>query len=374
MQCPFELITPTLPSALPPFEDRCQVWTAVGVADATHLHGFLRALEGLLPLPRHASHVRRVKALDGARAELHCLVLLCEMKDLPGACGLPLSLATAQANVRAALPGSAVHRLCAALGGLPPSELHAEAVRVVMQPQRERALFDEEAMRCDWPLTFRRLAAGAPPPPPPLAEAEVAYFRAGLRLAAERAEAGAHAGFAPAGAVLALPGAGGAFAVRGAGFSREAPAHPGGGAPPAGLAPLRSAVMEAVAATAAADARASSAAAAAAQAARAGRRADAPEERAAHAGCKRARCEPPPGQYLSTGCDAFLTQEPNLMDAMALVHSRVNRVIYRARQPAGEGACEGWGASRTRIHGVAALNHRFSAVYRENAEWAPAGE
>jgi hypothetical protein len=33
-------------------------------------------------------------------------------------------------------------------------------------------------------------------------------------------------------------------------------------------------------------------------------------------------------QYICTGLDAFLTHEPDLFDAMALLHSRVSRVIY----------------------------------------------
>jgi tRNA(Arg) A34 adenosine deaminase TadA len=33
-------------------------------------------------------------------------------------------------------------------------------------------------------------------------------------------------------------------------------------------------------------------------------------------------------QYICTGLDAFLTHEPDLFDSMALLHSRVFRVIY----------------------------------------------
>ena len=64
-------------------------------------------------------------------------------------------------------------------------------------------------------------------------------------------------------------------------------------------------------------------------------------------------------RYLATGMDAFLTREPDAFEAMALVHSRVARVIYGA-EDALRGAL---GSSQTPLHEVRALNHHYE-VYR----------
>lgn len=51
---------------------------------------------------------------------------------------------------------------------------------------------------------------------------------------------------------------------------------------------------------------------------------------AAGAGDAEGAATEPTGQqlYICTGCDAFLTHEPSMLDAMALLHSRVGRLIY----------------------------------------------
>ena len=61
----------------------------------------------------------------------------------------------------------------------------------------------------------------------------------------------------------------------------------------------------------------------------------------------------PEDQYLCTGLDALLTREPDLMDAMALMHSRIRRVFYVHCE-------EGGGAlgSALSLHTMRALNHR----------------
>jgi hypothetical protein len=402
VQTTFILVPPSEPAPPPSFDARSRDFIALGVPDGARMSALLASLTASLPLPAGLPHVRRVRVLPRPTA-LYALVLLCDLERLPAACGAAGGGGGcgggggAAALVRGAAAGSAAARAAAALA-CAPAALHVEVVRVVTDPLRERAAFEAEAARGGaWPMSFLPRAAAAPPPPPPLSAQEAAYFAAGLRLAAARAVEGARAGFAPAGAVLARPAAGGGAAVRGGGFSREAAGDGGGGGgggcPAGGVAPFRSAVMEAVAAAAAEDARLAGAAAAVAAAAAGcggsgggGRRADAPQERAAAAaaaaaGSKRARSEgegagaglevePAPAhtQYLSTGFDAFLTHEPSLVDAMALVHSRVSRVVYRARAAAGEGACEGWGPHRVRLHGVKALNHHFAAVYREAGE------
>lgn len=65
-----------------------------------------------------------------------------------------------------------------------------------------------------------------------------------------------------------------------------------------------------------------------------------------------------PRPYLCTGYDAYLLHEPCVMCAMAMVHSRLRRVIYCAPSAAG-GALGG----SFRLHSQRSLNHRY-AVYR----------
>jgi tRNA-specific adenosine deaminase 3 len=60
--------------------------------------------------------------------------------------------------------------------------------------------------------------------------------------------------------------------------------------------------------------------------------------------------------YLCTGCDVFVTVEPCAMCAMALVHSRIRRLIYAL--PAAEGAL----GSKYRLHTVPSINHHYQVV------------
>ncbi|XP_048197675.1 probable inactive tRNA-specific adenosine deaminase-like protein 3 isoform X1 [Perognathus longimembris pacificus] len=61
--------------------------------------------------------------------------------------------------------------------------------------------------------------------------------------------------------------------------------------------------------------------------------------------------------YVCTGYDLYVTREPCTMCAMALVHSRIQRVFYGAPSP--DGAL----GTRFRIHAQPDLNHRFQ-VFR----------
>lgn len=63
-------------------------------------------------------------------------------------------------------------------------------------------------------------------------------------------------------------------------------------------------------------------------------------------------------QYLCTGLDLYVSREPCIMCAMALVHARIRRVFYAA-----ENTSEIGGLSVARIHNEPALNHRYDAFH-----------
>lgn len=85
---------------------------------------------------------------------------------------------------------------------------------------------------------------------------------------------------------------------------------------------------------------------------------------AMRAGLKRGAEGEEPGQrdpavpYLCTGCDAYVVVEPCAMCSMALVHSRIRRLVY-ALPSANRGAL----GSRYRLHTEPSLNHHFQ-VFR----------
>lgn len=64
-----------------------------------------------------------------------------------------------------------------------------------------------------------------------------------------------------------------------------------------------------------------------------------------------------PQPYICTGYDLYVTREPCVMCAMALVHSRIGRVFY------GVASADGALGTKFKIHAQKDLNHRFE-VYR----------
>jgi tRNA(Arg) A34 adenosine deaminase TadA len=66
----------------------------------------------------------------------------------------------------------------------------------------------------------------------------------------------------------------------------------------------------------------------------------------------------PEKPYLCTGYDFYTTNEPCLMCAMALTHSRIKRIFYLKREENDRGALSS--TKHRRLHGVKTLNHKFA--------------
>jgi len=203
-----------------------------------------------------------------------------------------------------------------------------------------------------WPCVFNAAAAAAAAAAAPtqghaLPAEEVAAMRAGMARARALAAAAAAAGGACNGALIVDPSSGEVVA-EGRDVSRGCGGGGGGwrGGGEGGH-PLRHAVMAALDAAARRDLALyhapSTAEAAAAARGEGGKRKEPPDA--------------PPRPYLCTGWDCFVLSEPCLMCAMALVHSRVRRVVF-ARPDCGAGALGG----RWALQALRSLNHHY-AVY-----------
>lgn len=71
----------------------------------------------------------------------------------------------------------------------------------------------------------------------------------------------------------------------------------------------------------------------------------------------------PPAPYLCTGYDCYTLNEPCAMCAMALVHSRLRRIVYVNESPGGRGMLGSGEEAFPRLHSRRTLNHHF-VVYK----------
>ena len=71
----------------------------------------------------------------------------------------------------------------------------------------------------------------------------------------------------------------------------------------------------------------------------------------------------PPAPYLCTGYDCYTLNEPCAMCAMALVHSRLRRMVYVNESPGGRGMLGSGEEAFPRLHSRRTLNHHF-VVYK----------
>jgi tRNA-specific adenosine deaminase 3 len=63
------------------------------------------------------------------------------------------------------------------------------------------------------------------------------------------------------------------------------------------------------------------------------------------------------GQYLCTGYDIYVRNEPSVFEAMAMVHSRIRRVVFRDINP-NDGGLGGTGTASA-VHCLPTTNHRY---------------
>lgn len=65
--------------------------------------------------------------------------------------------------------------------------------------------------------------------------------------------------------------------------------------------------------------------------------------------------------YICTGTDVFISKEPCVMCAMALLHSRIGRLFVLGSNTLNSGCASDGSISRLKIHVNSRLNHRFTS-------------
>ncbi len=234
--------------------------------------------------------------------------------------------------------------------------------RVPRHAPLTRAQFDAAARV--WPTHFHEAAAAhslalwASPP----AEAELEQMRALMAQAIDLARRSGLEGGRRIAALIVRRDAGGEARVVAAcadGVCEGAGATPGGAS---GVArsphPLAHALMRCVEEVAASE-RAAGGKAGAARAPSAGSKRPAGCEGSGPGGDEGSGADGVDGggSHLCVGCDAYVTAEPCAMCAMAMVHSRVRRVVYAIPSEA-HGAL----GSKYELHATRSLNHHFQVV------------
>jgi hypothetical protein len=376
-----------------PLSFRIISFVALRVSAGRSLASILGILNAEFPLPSNLPHVKRVKRLP-SDSPFYALVLLCDLErtralggrvlecgravDVRDAASFSRVVALAQSG-RAGDGSGADSAVCDVMGAA-----DAEVVDVVAFAPADRLACETEAATV-WPMVYFAPTVTAATTP---SDSDALHFYGGLAAAARAAEEGSARGFAGVGAAVFSRDLEGNWVERARASSSEVARTESACAEEN---PFQSATLALIARIAAEDARSRASAASACDAdAAPPRRSDAPSDRSsAAAGVKRRRASDGDGgaggavqelaaaaretavaatksdlTYLLTGCDVFLTAEPGVMDAMALVHARASRVIFSARAPPGSGALTGWGSACIRIHELHGLNHHFEAFER----------
>jgi tRNA-specific adenosine deaminase 3 len=327
--------------APPPALRLAGAWAAA-VGDPRRCGALLAELADVAPLPPQLAHLKRVRRqppAPGAAPAL--LVLLCVSAE---------SEDTAADHADAALPAGLADVVAR-------YTLHPERVRVPAGAPPDRVA--AAAWGQHWPLSVVSCPPRADADADVISDDEVAAMRAGMAAAERHAVEAAASGGRCNGAVIIDPATG---AVIAAGRDASLPAtgafagwRQGG----VGAHPLRHAVICALDAAARRD-LATYAAPTTAQAANQLQGLDAAGVKRKHEETAATSAARP---YLCTGWDCYVTHEPCLMCAMALVHSRVRRVVY-GRPDAKAGALE----SAARLQAVRSLNHHYDVFCLDYAD------